>query len=71
MKILSYVLRDDGYLVLTTDEGVFAYPADKFNNLKQLEKEISKKIKEVKKRDKVKKDKKDSLIAELDVEVNG
>lgn len=69
MKVLSYIERDDGYIEFTTDyapEPVFVYESDKFNNLKDLEKEIKKKIKEIEKRNTLTKAKKDKVKSDID-----
>jgi len=66
-KIKSYEEKDDMFRCITDhpDPMVFVYPKDMFANKAALEQEINKKIKEIEKREKIKKDKIDNIKAEL------
>ena len=66
-KVISHVEKDDKFYC-TTNHPIykkFTYKQDKFKDLAAMEKEINKKIKEIEKREKIKKDKIDNIKAEL------
>lgn len=73
MKILSYEEREDGYVVIRTNDNTLsevAYPSDKFKTADALEKEIAKKLLEISSKKATKDAQKAALFADLEKKKN-